>query len=740
MAFGSRLGLGAVLVLAVVTAVAPPRAYAQDASRSAAPQADDLSTLITTLNNQDPDNEKQRDEAARRIASRATPEARQAVINSLRDLGNPAAQLSMAKALAEATHPDPQAVDPLFAMMDSQPLADAAAKALANYKDQPGVLTRLINIAQARNRYEWARIPVIRAIGTLVEKRAAEFLIDTTRSRDENQAIINAAADALVTMTGLTENGRDLQRWERWWQANSGKNDNDFRNDILSSRVAAFDQLKARYLALSSEVYALLKDAYVAAPDAQKKEMVLRYLRNTKPEVREVGARLVFEDKIIDARVIPPEVQEELRKMVGDSATNVRLQVAKTLGALNDPAALQPLLSQLAQETDPDVRAAIATALGPIRDLKAVPPLLNVVNDDSFAVARAAADALKELGPKLRDDNPNLASQTAARLNDVLQKTEGKTGAQELRESLVEAMATLRQHDLIRTFQGLLNLNESVRVRRAALKGLGEIGDPKTADMIVPSLTDQQSAIRLEAVLAMGKVASVENADAIANRVDQDPDESVRGEAWKVFQSLLPQMEPPKLQGYADRFSKDPNQRLLILTQLADKQLSQHNVDGLASTRENLGQVSADLKDWKAAAIYYQQALGAHENDTGIVKERLVHNTTEALLKSKQYPEAAKFASDLLKKNNEFQDIVGSSFRDEAERLNKDNDPQSALDVIKQAGTIDPPLAPKFQQQLREVEDAARKQLADKGKSPSSDSTPRSAGSVVPNTTAGAAE
>jgi HEAT repeat protein len=543
-------------------------------------------------------------------------------------------------------------------------------------------------------------------------------------------------------MTGLTENGRDLQRWERWWQTNSGKNDNDFRNDILASTRGAFDQLRARYQALSNEVYALLKDAYVAAPDAQKKEMVLRYLRNTKPEVREVGARLVFEDKIIDARVIPPEVQEELRKMVGDSATNVRLQVAKTLGALNDPAALQPLLAQLAQETNPDVRAAIATALGPIRDLKAVPPLLNVVNDDSFAVARAGADALKELGPKLRDDNPNLASQTAARLNDVLQKTEGKTGAQELRESLVEAMATLRQHDLIRTFQGLLNQNESVRVRRAALKGLGEIGDPKTADIIVPSLTDQQSAIRLEAVLAMGKVATVENADAIANRVDpqQEPDESVRGEAWKVFQSLLPQMEPPRLQDFADRFSKDPNQRLVILSQLADKQLALHDVDGLALTKENLGQVSAKLNDYKTAAVYYQQALTAHENDTGTVKERLVQNTTDALLKSDQYPEAAKFASDLLKKNNEFQDIIGSSFRTEAENLNKDNHPQSALDVIKQAETIDPPLAPKFQQQLREVEDAARKQLADKSKSPSSDSTPHSAGSVVPNSTAGAAE
>jgi HEAT repeat protein len=730
MVFGSKVALGVVLTIAVLAASAPPRARAQEAA------AEDTSALVRQLNDASPDSEKQRDEAARRIASRTSPEARQAVIHAIRDIGNPSAQLSIAKALTEVPKPDPDAVDPLFALIGSrQDLTEYAAKALANYKTQPGVLTRLINFAQARQQPEWVRVPVIRAIGTLVEKRAAQFLIDTTRSGDESQAVVNAAADALVSMTGLTENGRDLQRWERWWQANSEKNDDTFRNDILASRVAPFDQLRARYSALSREVGVLLRDSYLSAPDAQKKDTVLRYLRDTEPEIRAVGARLIFEDKI-DARIVPPEVQDELRKMVGDSSTTVRLQVARTLGALNDPAALQPLLAQLTQETDPDVRAAIATALGPIRDLNAVPPLLDVVNDDSFAVARAAADALKELGPKLREENPNLASQTAARLGEVLRKTEGKTGAQELREALVEAMATLHQHDLVGTFARLLNAGEAIRVRRGALKGLGEIGDPKTADFIVPLLNDPQGAIRLEAVLAMQKTATVENADALANRVDQDADEGVRAEAWKVFQSLLPQMEPPRLQGFADRFRKDPNQRLLILKQLADKQQKTNDVEGLALTQENIAQVLMDMNDPKTAAIYYQQALSARENETGTAKDRLIGNLSNALLQSKQYPEAAKFASDMLKKSGDFQDTIGSAFRTEAERLNKANDPAAALEVVKQAESINPPLAPKYLTQLREVQEEARK-LADKSKGPSSDSTPRSAGSVIPNTTAG---
>ena len=160
-------------------------------------------------------------------------------------------------------NPIPTQLIRLFALMGGRrDLTEAAARALANYKTRPAVLTRLINLAQARQQPEWVRLPVIRAIGTLVEKRAADFLITLIRSREESPAVINAAADGLVTMTGITENGRDLQRWERWWQENSGKDDAQFRNDLLTSRVAPYDQLRARYSTLSREVGNLLSADY----------------------------------------------------------------------------------------------------------------------------------------------------------------------------------------------------------------------------------------------------------------------------------------------------------------------------------------------------------------------------------------------------------------------------------------------------------------------------------------------
>jgi tetratricopeptide (TPR) repeat protein len=274
-------------------------------------------------------------------------------------------------------------------------------------------------------------------------------------------------------------------------------------------------------------------------------------------------------------------------------------------------------------------------------------------------------------------------------------------------------------------------------VRRAALKGLGEIGDKETADAIVPLLNDEQAAVRLEAVLAMQKTATLANANALANRAEGDSDESVRGEAWKVFQSLLPQMEVPQLQDYADRFGKkDPARRELILRQLADKQQQLKDVEGLALTRENIAQVLMEQNDPKNAAVFYRQALSARENETGTAKERLVENLTNALLQSKQYADAAKFAGEMIGKSKEYQETMGGAFRKEVDRLvHEANDPASAMQLVKEAEKIDPPLAPQYIDKLHELADEARK-LAEK--KPSSDSTPRSAGSPILNSTAGA--
>jgi len=45
-------------------------------------------------------------------------------------------------------------------------------------------------------------------------------------------------------MTGLRENGQDVQRWEQWWQANQNKPDDQWRVDLLRNRAARYDALQ----------------------------------------------------------------------------------------------------------------------------------------------------------------------------------------------------------------------------------------------------------------------------------------------------------------------------------------------------------------------------------------------------------------------------------------------------------------------------------------------------------------
>ncbi|HMB94536.1 MAG TPA: hypothetical protein VKK61_00710, partial [Tepidisphaeraceae bacterium] len=114
-----------------------------DAAAVAKRDLDQLAAILA-----DPQaHQDQRDEAARRLVSRHSPEARAILVNVLADLNNSAGQLSAARALEDEPDPDPALINPLFAALgNNRSLTEAAAHALANYKTNSEVLDRLISI------------------------------------------------------------------------------------------------------------------------------------------------------------------------------------------------------------------------------------------------------------------------------------------------------------------------------------------------------------------------------------------------------------------------------------------------------------------------------------------------------------------------------------------------------------------------------------------------------------------
>jgi HEAT repeat protein len=718
----------AILLTAAAVVAAPRASRAQDNSPAdaAAVAKRDLEQLSAILN--DPQaRQEQRDEAARRLVSRQSPDARAILANSLGDFNNPAGQLAAARALQDIAQPDPALINPLFAALgNNRQLTEAAARALANYKTNPEVLTRLTSIVDRRPAApESVRREIIRALGSIIEKRAALTLVNVLKSSDETAATQTDAAKALADLTGISDFGQDPQQWAQWWAANANKSEADFRNDLLPPRSARYDQIRQRYNALTSELEGILKSQYQTAPAAQHPDIILRYLKSAEPEVRAVGGEIIKDDAL-DNKPIPAAARDQLRSMIGDSSAKVRIATADALAKLNDAGSLDPLLAQLAQESDGEVRAALAQALAPINDLRAVPALLSLLDDPSYAAARAAAEALESLGPKIRDD-ASLSLRTARALRDELNKRVAGPGNAELREALVKAMVPLRQEELLATYYQLLNerSGETAEIRRWALRAIGEIGNPQAAAVVVNALSDRDPRVRLEAVRAIGKVrTAAEYAETLMHRLDtnEEPDQSVRDEAWRVLQSVLPNLTPPQLANFSDRFKDDPQRQLIVLLALRDQLIKLNLEDDLANTRQNIGAVEMRLNDPKSAAEDFKLALEHKKVQPnpvdGVVLVGLMEDRMKALLLSRQYAEAIAFAAQNIRENPNNQQPMGAAIRQEAARLQGAGSLDDALKLIQEAHKMDPPLATQYRDQLSEIEADIQKRLNQRGGSP----------------------
>jgi HEAT repeat protein len=724
---GRKLKLVAT-VLAALTATACFRADAQTKPTSSPAEliASDLTALSAMLN--DPQAPRdQREEAARRLLSRATPESRKILNDALVNLTSGSA-LAVVRALADDQRPDPELVNPLFAALvenRSSEFTRACAAALANYKDTPNVLARLIGTVQHTPPYaEAVRRETISALGKLVDKRAAEVLVGLATSPAEQPRIRLAATDALVDMTGLTEFGQNFDQWAAWWAPNARKSDMEFRNDVLPRRAARNDQIHQRWNDLVEEVRRTYTTRYRTAAAPQQPEILLSYLRSTSPEVRTIGAGIA-RDEVAGNKPLPASVRDQLRYMIGDSDPAVRLGVANALAKINDPASLAPLLTQLAQESDADVRASLAEALGPINDLQAVPALLRLLSDASKTAATRAAQALELLGPKIRAESPDLAKQTADALRQALAARPPGAANNDVRAAMVDAMTPLKQEQLLQDPLYLMlrpRPDESPDIRRRVLKAIGTIGNPQSAPRIATYLEDDEPLVRLWAVRAMGNMPTAyEYAEPLFRRMDPtvERDASVQDEAWLVFQTVLPALSIERLNSYAARFQSHPQHQFVVQAALEDKLKAANNQPALADLWENMGEtlMKPENNDPRNAAVYVRQALDFKKNIPNIqpvVLVRLRENLMRALLRSRQYREAVQFAADSIRENVANTGPMGGYIRAEAERLRDDNDLEGATQLIQETKTMSPPLADPIPAQLADIESQIKRKMQER--------------------------
>ena len=162
--------------------------------------------------------------------------------------------------------------------------------------------------------------------------------------------------------------------------------------------------------------------------------------------------------------------------------TDLKRRLVEAFGAAGAPAvpALIQALIQALGDSDWAVRRAAAEALGDLGDSQAVPPLIQALGDSGWDVRRAAAEALGAVG------DPQAIP--------ALIKALGNDGGA-VRSAAAEALGAIGDPQAIPAL--IQALGDSDRdVRRAAAEALGKLGDPKAVPALKKRLYDESEAVR----------------------------------------------------------------------------------------------------------------------------------------------------------------------------------------------------------------------------------------------------
>ena len=677
----------------------------------------DLETQGRILN--DPQATPQaREEAARRLVSRPSAEADDILLRALTE-GKFEAQLATATALAADSTPNADFIEPLALLLGRErALTTAAAQALTAFKDIELVRNRMeAFIANARQPVQ-LRSPVISAMARFGDKAAAATMIRVL-NREESPILRQAADEALSEMTGVRRGQFDVQRWQQWWQANKDKPEADWAREFGVNQGRRLTEAEQRLRALSEAMGLMMAQQFNDLPLDKRGAYLVKHLNDASEDVRAKAARLAQQELVLVGRR-DADVFKALRGRIGDSSPEVRSRVIDTLGEWRDPEATEALITQLAQEPDTDMRVTIVNALAKSSDVRAVEPLLNLLDGPSIALARAAADALKtrEMTGALRDEaNKALYDRVANRLLArflALQQGENNAATRDLRESVVEAMAGLG-HPLFQThFWGLLERNDPVNIRRAALFGLARIGDPNSdsANHILRALNDPNPGIRLEAAKALLTTGSFAHVNRLvpSAREESEKDPDVRAAAWQTLLGLAARAPAPRdldipielfnrgdvsPEDHAHRqelFELQEQRYVRSIEEAPNRELGEK----LALNRQSQGDLLLlSLKRPKEAAPKYLAALrywtdvNAPENILNDIRTPYM----SSLLRGKDFDAFVGFARDLIAGNQRHADIVWPVIVDYLKQLKAAKDHETGLALIKalRSGSVLPP-------------------------------------------------
>lgn len=188
---------------------------------------------------------------------------------------------------------------------------------------------------------------------------------------------------------------------------------------------------------------------------------------------------------------VPPVVLDQLLLAVRDDHARVRFDAIHAFGFLAEPPLTDELTAKLAAELDhydPIVRAATARVIGRLRATGASGALVTGLGDSNAVVRQFATESIGLIG--VRASAPGLREQLGRVRGDMIGVT-------------TLALARLGEAGDLGLFRERLTHRDAV-IRRAAVEGLGRIGDRESMPYIEALLqNDRSAAVRTAAAFAL---------------------------------------------------------------------------------------------------------------------------------------------------------------------------------------------------------------------------------------------
>ncbi len=203
-----------------------------------------------------------------------------------------------------------------------------------------------------------------------------------------------------------------------------------------------------------------------------------------------------------------------------DEDSEVRAQAARSLGSIEDAAAVPFLDKILRDDVSEKVREQAAWALGMIESVAAVPVLRAAISDPSQNVRKQAAWALGMI-----------ESDTAVpALRKALTDTEAV-----VREQAAWALGMIESDAAADLLGATLNTDDEARVRKQAAWALGMIESATAIDSLTTALTaDLSPAVREQAAWALGMIEDKATLDTLLDAMSDDSAEVRKQALWAV--------------------------------------------------------------------------------------------------------------------------------------------------------------------------------------------------------------